>query len=247
VYISQFDEDLIRIIKPASRNQIFRLKELLIFGENYKFELPKPYEVFLENMGANDGGLLSDVHCVTYKVEEMIEHNESYRQNPSDPNKEIYLTILQSFYSGEDFAFNFRGKQPENVIMTDRVSYIDLVSENFEKLLFQTAFYRYQESVFSKYFTSSCMSIKDKTQRFDLEDVFEIVLETATTVAKNYRLSKAWFSDFNNFTALGQDICFEIKRSGETGAAIGSVRGYKEEMVNEILDIFVTALGLRVL
>jgi len=244
-YISLFDKGWIDRIKPASKEQIFELKEISKLEERYKLELPKSYEIFLSTMGSNDGGLLSNAHSGNSDVESIIEiYKEFHQFSPyNNPNVGHCFSFFVGFE--QQFSFDFSRKHSENVVKTDWGEFICVESENFEKFLFQAAFFRFELYTFSECFTSSSDDIKAKTQRIDMEDIFEVVLEIADSIAKEYGLKKAWFSDFNTYIALGCNCSFRIQRWNEEGAAYGSVSGDNQEVVKSILNILIAKLGFR--
>lgn len=241
-YITMFNKGWINKIKPASKEQIFELKKVLRLEEIYKQELPKSYEIFLSTMGNNDGGLLSGSYVGSTDIESIIELNRDFHEFP-EPNEGACFPFIAG--TVQQYAFDFNGKHLENVVMTDCAKVVCVKSENFEKFLFQSAYFQFERYTFHRLFVATSNNIKTKTQRADLGDVFEVVLAVAGNVTEKHGLKKVWFSDFNNYIALGDGISFRIQRVDKKGAAYGSVSGNNQETVEDILNILVDILGFE--
>ncbi|MGD9211873.1 MAG: hypothetical protein PVI90_13910 [Desulfobacteraceae bacterium] len=95
-------------------------------------------------------------------------------------------------------------------------------AENFEKLLFQCAFIRYEELYFKETvsFGGSLNMMRKALAYHQTENIFEIV----DKFAQENSFTKAWFSDRQHYCGISDTITFYVNLE-EDGAALMSMSG----------------------
>lgn len=115
-YIDVFDLTWKERIKPASQEQIEELRNVTQL-KKYAADFPKPYLIFLETMGMNDGELLSEYLLGTANIEQMIHlyyDNQKYTPEVFDTP---YLTFFDQ-ETGVEYSFDLLQKDYFN--LTDK-------------------------------------------------------------------------------------------------------------------------------
>lgn len=225
-YINQFNKEWIKEIKPASNASIELLK-IVSEMQKWREEFPKPYYMFLETMGNNDGGLLSSSLIGTANIMEVIDLYEEFHKFSPEVFDTPYLSFFQREMGGE-LSFDLSGKYAKNILETDSGEVFRLNSESFEKLLFQSAFNKFER--FDNYieFSSTLSQLKKSICVHEKKDLFE----SMDIIAKNYRLEKMWFSDEKHYIAMGLDTSFCVQKVEGT---IGFATSENEKLIKELV------------
>lgn len=236
-YINQFNKEWLKKIKPASNTSIELLK-IVSEVQKWREEFPKPYYMFLEMMGENDGGLLSGSLIGTANIIEIIDLYEEFHKFSPEVFGTPYLSFFQREMGGE-LSFDLSGKYAKNILETDSGELFRINSESFEKLLFQSAFNQFER--FDNYieFSSSLNQLQKAIYIQEKKDLFELM----DIVAKNYRLEKAWFSDEKHYIAMGLDTSFCIQKVEGT---IGFVTSDNEKLIEELVWDLTKIVGTNI-
>lgn len=231
-YINEFNKEWIKKIKPASNTSIELLKRVSEI-QKWREEFPKPYYMFLETMGENDGGLLSDSLIGTAHIIEIIDLYEEFHKFSPEVFDTPYLSFFQMEMGGE-LSFDLSGKHAKNILETDSGELFRINSESFEKLLFQSAFNCFER--FGHYigFSSSLSQLKKATSIHEKKDLFE----TIDIIAKSYGLEKAWFSDEKHYIAIGLNTSFCVQKAeGTIGFVTSSNKALLKELVWDLTKL----------
>ena len=115
--ISVFDPEWIAELKPDSAKDIQHLEELVM--QIYGTPLPASYKMYLQKMGAADGGLLSE--SLTYEmstfygnmaygasdwIENLIDRSSREPELEESPSKLPFWHFAWSQFSGEGWGFS---------------------------------------------------------------------------------------------------------------------------------------------
>jgi len=239
-YITAFDADWCNRIKPASQEQISKLKEV-----SKVKELPKSYEVYLAHMGEKDDNIFPLCQWVDSVIEKAIYLNAEDKEGDEGDEElhvftsENYLPFIRQELCGE-WSIDYDEENYFQIVETEWGRY-RAIAENFEKFLFQSAYCKYEKHRYLKAFTSNSKRVREATGC--LENAFEYVLEAAEKIANQYGLRKLWYSDFNTLIVAGEGASFKIART-DGDAGYGFITGEDKKTVEAILAAFNT-LGLR--
>ena len=115
-YIGLFDNAWKEQIRPASAEQIKKLREVSQLGR-YGIELPRAYKIYLEMMGVDDGGLLSKFfNGGTADIEDIIQiYNNLYESEPEALDTP-YQTIFWCDWGGNVFI-DLSGNHGDNILL----------------------------------------------------------------------------------------------------------------------------------
>lgn len=241
-YIDAFDKTWKERIKPASKEQIERLKNESQL-KKYVDDFPKSYLTFLESMGVEDGGLLSDYLIGTVNIDVMIDVYKEYQQF----DQEIYETPYLSFFlysTGGEVSIDLSGKPIGNIFVTEAGEVANMISESFEKLLFQAAFQQFESFKYWVGFSASQNDLYNALKKQKMEDR-ENVFEEIEKIGEKNNLKKAWFSDMIYNIMLGTNLSFVVKKSFAGGVA-GFVTGEETKAVEQIANEIVNLTGADV-
>lgn len=205
-YIDKFDKSWKERIKPASNSSIESLKSVAEI-QKWCSDFPESYRIFLETMGENDGGLLSKSLIGTSNIMKIIELYEEFHKFYPNVFDVPYFTFFQK-EMGEELAFDLSAVGKSNILETDCGEVINVCSENFEKLLFQSAFHGFER--FNTYIevSGSLNELKKKICNLENGEMFDIMEEIVVQCG----LKKVWFSDKNHYIATGAETGLYMER-----------------------------------
>ena len=243
-YIGTFDKTWIERIKPASPESVALLKKQLCL-KNSDWQLPVSFRIYLEKMGADDGGLLYETLLASTDIDSMIwlcdieQEDEGWeddetegweddeteeREDDETEEREDDLSSSFTFFDkhmGGGYAFDLSGKNFDRVMyINDDAKFTHIFSENFEKLLFQCA-------------CAYCERKKPGLPFSYPQYYIATGVAKATAVIDKLGLEKAWFSDRNHTIWYGDNVCVDLQHDG----GCGRVSGENARLVNEIADI----------
>lgn len=238
-YISEVDKNWVNSIKPASRESVDQLKRTSRIEEK-GHGIPTSYQKYLEYMGENDGGLLSDYIMADTSLTMLCDYyNEELNFEPESINPEILVFGLS--HMADQLSFDLRHNEEPVIIESVDGEIYERLSENFEKLLFQSAFNKVEKIRFPFYapFGGSQDMLKAALKKGQTEDIFEIVNE----LAEREKFSKAWFSDFRHYIGHREDIRFMVE--DRKGSMTLIVFGTCEHYVTSIGNVLASAIGAK--
>lgn len=236
-YVDEFDKDWKRSIRPASSESIESLKRVSEL-QRWRADFPPLYKLYLERMGEDDGGLLSTMLIGTASISEIIDLYEDFHIYSPEVFDTPYLAFFQQEMGGE-FSFDLRDSQNENILRTDCGEVCGVVSESFKKLLFQSAFSRFERFHDYMRFSGSPYEVKSAVSVAGEKDVFSILDE----ISKDYGFSKVWFSDQQHYIAIGEiSLCVR-----NTHGAFGFVTSDNTFAINEFMKELMQKTGVSVI
>lgn len=233
-YINAFDSTWMKKIKPASREQIARLadvSQLKKWGKTF----PEPYFVFLENMGTQDGGLLSETLGGTADIEEIIDLYNDFQHSVPQIFEAPYLIFFHQDTDPE-LSICLIGKDSDSILETDCGEVLKKAFDNFEKLLFQSAYGRFERFRHMIHFGGSPNNYKNAVRMNKTGDM----AAEMDKIAEKYHLMKAWFSDFSHYIALGTDLSFNVTI---TAGTMGFVTGENQKIVRQLAADITCLIG----
>lgn len=165
--ISITDPEWGKRLKPDLATDILHLEELVM--QEYGMPLPPAYKMYLSQMGAMDGGLLSQ--SITYELASFYGHmaagavdyikktHEKYATEKV-PDKRPMWYFAYSQFAGNGWGFSPTGKTPDQIAVYNGHTHA-YANETFSKLLFYFAF-RYMLAKAHSY----CEEINDQTFKY---------------------------------------------------------------------------------
>lgn len=237
-YIIKVDPEWISRIKPASQESIALLRKLSGL-ESAGLDFPESYRIILNYMGKEDGGALRALNgdmC----IEEIIECYKEIDEDESETLNPQYPIIITTDVEGE-ISLDMSQPTNPNVVLTYNGKFQYFYSENFEKLLFQYAFLKY-ESLYhpeSIGFGGSQYMLKEAMRRHQITDVFDVV----DSYAKDNGFQKAWFSDQRHYIGIREDATFFVRRGS---AVSGIFTGQNKKFLKELGKQFLSKIGAEI-
>lgn len=208
-YINSVDKEWKEKIKPTTNLKIEKLIKVSQ-KEETGYPLPEAYIEYLKKMGECDGDLLvSNLHLAKTDINTIYNNYKEMliEQDPDDlidPNMFIfaYNTECSSGYYIKTI------KDGNHIIVSgEERNKCDYFVENFEKLLFQTAYKKYE----SKYFNherSFCVG------QIDYEVYEKQELKNIITLLKNnvmeQEINVSWISDKNHLIMFSNEFSIGI-------------------------------------
>ncbi|MGK5507073.1 SMI1/KNR4 family protein [Brevibacillus formosus] len=237
-YISRFDEKWVNEIEPAKKESIDTLKNLTQIN-NYNYHYPKEYEIYLNYMGQDDKGLLKTQLPGYASISEIIDSYEAIHEEAPDTLSDKYIHFFQKELFDGQLSFDFTQTDNPQIVMTDEDSqFVSYFADNFEKLLFQCAFSKYESLNYDKCirFTGSPNMLKEAIQRHNESDVLSII----DKFSKTYDFQRAWFSDLTHHIGFKDGISFYIE--SRNNALCGFIVGDLDKQIDNISEILLTEL-----
>lgn len=233
-YICLFDNTWKERIRPASVEQIKKLREVSQLGR-YGIELPKAYKIYLEMMGIDDGGLLSKFfNGGTANIEDIIQIYNNLCESEPEALDTPYQIIFWCDWGGNVFI-DLSGNHGDSILVVYQGETYNMVSESFEKMIFQAAFKIYEVFPNQLDFGVSIAGLKEKIQP-------DKVYTTLEALCLKYGLSKLWISDDKWYMAKGENInfwvCCDI-------AMYGRITREDKEKLNVLYKDFETLFGVK--
>lgn len=221
-YIEPFDPDWKNRIKPASKeimNSYVKAAKLSL--GNYTERIPASYLKFLELMGEDDGGLISQrydtvVDMIATNINEVMELLDEDEEEKMLP---FYIGIHVITYV---MWIDLEKENSKRILGTYDNDYKNFteVSESFEKYLFQCAFDHIIEYEFKEYFTlrkSDVYAIAEY-QNITPEKLYKKIIH----FIEEYGIKENWFSEPNYYIGESKDTTFCIKYDGDIHGKITS-------------------------
>lgn len=206
-YISQFDAEWNGRIEGVSKKQMDKLIGM-IEQQKPEISLPQDYMQYLRIMGNNNGGILSEAfvhnlkaeYDIVMKINSELLEEEWYRMDKQSMAA-FYLDVTGDYY------FLYFDSDSSYVIGDDRDAdseEFELVSESMEKLIFQSAYRKYEPMNF------------EYGQKFSIEDIkytenAELFHKLKEICAK-FGMSPLWISDKANYFFEGENGLLCVNR-----------------------------------
>ncbi|MEY8330364.1 hypothetical protein AALB81_13730 [Lachnospiraceae bacterium 48-33] len=221
-YIEPFDSDWKTRIKPASKEMMDSyIKAAELSLGNYAERIPASYLKFLELMGEDDGGLISQrydtvVDMVATNINEVIEWLDEDGEEKMLP---FYIGIHVITYV---MWIDLEKENNKRILGTYDDDYKNFirVSESFEKYLFQCAFAHIAEYAFKEYFSlqKSDVYAIAKCQNITPEKLHKKIIH----FIEEYGIKENWFSEPDYYIGQSKDTTFCIKYDGDIHGKITS-------------------------
>ena len=258
--ISIFEPSWCLKLKPAPEEEIHQLEKMLI--RKYGKKLPLSIKTYLQQMGEDDGGLVSQ--SVDYELEYwnyFKGHNmaEGIRENAEDAEMERHIKQILNespnippfwyFYytmlTGEGWGFSPATKSPDQIIETHENNFY-FAHDTFSKLLFYFAYLYIQQRItnyssMSRYIRSMefCAECSNEWSDIGYPKLVDFLIELERT----FSIRECWFSgnkEFNLFDAKDTITNTEYGFSRYVGShtmsdLIISVRYYQNKIYVNII------------
>ena len=241
-YISKVDKDWVNKIKSAKKESIDLLKKLSQI-EKVTSDFPEVYKIFLEHMGENDEELMRAQYPGPSSIKELLwlyEWINKYAQERLNP---YYLHFCRTDLVCGELSFDL-GSDINNprIIETDEGKYVGFFAENFEKLLFQNAFLKYEKLYHNKYirFAGSKNMLDKALESYEVTDIFEIVKEFSI----DNNCEKAWFSDQRHFICANNELSFFVLKQDQSVA--GFIAGDDNEYISDLAKTITYKIGTKI-
>ena len=233
-YIGLFDNTWKERIRPTSVEQIKKLREVSQLGR-YGIELPKAYKIYLEMMGVDDGGLLSEFfNGGTGNIEDIIQIYNNLCESEPEALDTHYQIHFWSDWGGNVF-FDLCRNHGDNILVVYQGEIYNVISESFEKMIFQAAFKIYEVFPNQLDFGVSVAKLKEKIQP-------DKVHTTLEALCLKYGLIKLWISDNKWYIARGENInfwvCCDI-------TMYGRITGEDKKKLSVLYKDFETLFGVK--
>lgn len=252
-YIIPVDKEWRNKVIGATEQEIEELREKSGLKER-NIEFPKAYLEFAKRMGKEDGGLLDDRLVGIGSISDILnmyreeEENEQYRKRYIYPYDEMVEELKEELLEEEkeEFCFYFFwneiGMWYGINLEDNKNDYIqndegEIISENFEKLLFQCAISKYENKYYMFYSEfSACTISLERAIELNGEEIEEVI----DGIIKKYDLKKAWFSDDWNSIVYSDMLTIYIDK---TSSLNGSICSNNKIILKEIEKEIFTKLG----
>ncbi|MED1948095.1 MULTISPECIES: SMI1/KNR4 family protein [Brevibacillus] len=237
-YISRFDEKWVNEIEPAKKESIDTLKNLTQISK-YNYHFPKEYEIYLHYMGQDDKGLLKTQLPGYASISEIIDSYEAIHEEAPDTLSDKYIHFFQKELFDGQLSFDFTQTDNTQIVITNEDSqFVSYFADNFEKLLFQCAFSKYERLNYDKciIFAGSPNMLKEAIQRHNESDVLSII----DKFSKTYDFQRAWFSDLTHYIGFKDGISFYIER--RNNALCGFIAGDLDKQIDNIGETLLAEL-----
>lgn len=193
-YISLFDETWESRIRPIEEDQLQKFERCFAL-ENDRVKLPDTYYCFLQKMGKNDGGLITDT--IDGYSEISLDVLMTLYGEWSTP----YVPFIEVPISGFALFFNLNENckiteifRPERIYGSSK--------ETFEQLIFRCAFKKFFRQIGRKKLESLYPNYDDRTFQIELEqnsdesdNSFRYYQRLVTTIQKKFLITEEWFSN----------------------------------------------------
>lgn len=236
-YIEVFNRSWNKRIKLASDNLIEKLIKVSEI-DRCKRIIPHNYILFLKKMGLDDGGLLSNALLGTASIDDIIELYEDYHEF----TPEVFDTSIFPFFyqeTGGELSFDLNAKNSNNILVTDSGEVFDVISESFEKLLFQCAFSQFVRYKIYIRFGGSKNSLNKALCNNESTDILKLLDDISI---KN-NMIKIWFSDKKHYIAVGREISYYVYM--DKGVS-GFVTGNNSKLIKDICKELAYTIGVEI-
>jgi hypothetical protein len=208
-YVTEVDKSWPKRVKPATEEAINKLVKLSRIEEK-NYDLPKSYKILLNNLGEDDGGIISKHMLANTSISEICEYyEEENKYEPEAINPEMLVFGL--FNMGGQLSLDLTCTNEPRVIVSDDGEFMESCSENIEKFAFQNAFPQCEKirfPIFASYGGSEVM-LRQALENNQVNNIFDVVEKYAI----EYQFKTAWFSDQHHFVGQRDDASFIVEES----------------------------------
>ncbi|WP_046214901.1 SMI1/KNR4 family protein [Paenibacillus wulumuqiensis] len=235
-YISKFDRNWINEIEAAKKEDIVILKQLTQMNK-YHYQYPEEYEIYLSYMGQDDKGLLNTQIPGYSSISEIIESYEGIHEEQPETLSDKYVHFFQKELFDGQLSFDFNQTNNPQIVMTDEDSqFVSYFADNFEKLLFQCAFSKYEKLHYDKCvkFAGSHNMFKEALKNNNVLNASEMI----NKISEKYGFQKVWFSDLNHHVGFRERISLYIDSRNDSlrGFIVGDLDKKFENISNSLLN-----------
>lgn len=238
-YISGVDKEWKDNIEAANEDEIEALYNYS-FVKQAGITFPDAYITYLKYMGKYDGGLLrSGLYNSSPHIDDILFYYKTwgeYDDSEEGFEEDFEFTNPYKFvfaYNDEcDYGYYIYTKDNnEQVICSgdEARNGLPYYAENFEKLLFQNAFLRYERKYFpyEHEISASIMQYSVYLEKYENTNIFENI----DKLLKRYNLNKVWFYDECHYIVANSSMSVMIRRDRIIS---GFITGEDETEVREI-------------
>jgi len=93
-------------------------------------------------------------------------------------------------------------------LRADSGEVLEVISKNFETILFQVAFNEFERFCYTLYFSASEYDLRNRISIYKVKNVFLLL----DKIIEKYGLKLAWFSDTSYYIVLGTNLSFRVKK-----------------------------------
>lgn len=250
-YISEFDTMWKDRISPASPADIEMFNQI-INQNTYpgKHKIPNEYYIFLEYMGEDDGGLLSQVLNNSYIS--RAELNESYLEDVSKFYPELkccpYVPFLCNDIVETELSFDLSSENTHQIVVTNGEELYGKTGDTLEKLLFRCAFRRFYlpsaarfASVASKQFCYNNFAVNTTNAYNSLFQTNSVFFDFITQIERKFSFTEVWFSNkegyFNDcYIGISTDSKMVMSIRHCYNTLFGTISGYAVRDIQEVKE-----------
>ncbi len=241
-YISFFDETWAARIQPIQKGKLQEFESHFAL-ENYRVKLPDTYYCFLQTMGENDGGLITDT------IEGYSEISLDVLMKVYDKSDAPYVPFIEVPISG--FALFFNLNKNCEIVEIFRPGMIYAHSkETFEQLVFRCAFQKFFlqagkgkiETLYPKMnYKTLQIKLKRSSEKshFSINDYHSLV----ATMQRRFLITEEWFSNQDGLltdcyvgTTSGKESIIIIEN--RQGNLHISISGYDVKLIDNLTNFF---------
>lgn len=248
-YISAFDPTWINRIKPATSTDIEMFIQI-VNQNDYpaKKEVPIEYFIFLEQMGDDDGGLLTQSLSDSIISRASLNHlywervNKHYPELKNSP----YIPFLFNSLGDVEFSFDLSSENPHLIALTYRDELYTTTSDTLENLLFRCAFRKFYLPHARRLAEKNPEKYCYSTFSVDTNDAYRSFIPTNNDFLKFIRQIETMFSFtevwFSNKDGYFNDCYIGMSANTQTvisvrhcdGTLFGTISGYA---IQDILGV----------
>lgn len=248
-YISVFDSMWADRIRPASPSDIEMFIQI-IEQSSYpgKKEIPSEYYAFLEQMGEDDGGLLTEMLPDSIISRANLNHLYWERVNKHYPELKCcpYVPFLFNSLGDAELSYDLSSENPKKIVITYRDELYASTSDTLEKLLFRCAFRKFYLPNAARFAKTESEKYCYSTFSIDTNDAYNRFLPTSndflkfiTQIETRFSFTEVWFSNkegyFNDcYIGISADNRMIISVRHYDDTLFGTISGYAIQDIWEV-------------
>lgn len=192
--MSAIDSEWAMKIKPATQEQIQRLKDLIGFSQN-GIEIPKVYLDFLEKMGQDDGGLLENEWdgFSEANIDAIIDYYDCVSEDAFEFAPKEFLLFLSHWSEAYLYLDMSKGDNPPVY------NYKELFADTFENYLFHMAFrymYKKEYHISDNWLSFSQKQMDDMLKKkTTFNGTMAERMDYISQIMNSLSFERVWFSD----------------------------------------------------
>ena len=240
LYIDPVDSTWFARLKPASEEQITKLRQFLELDKQ-GLKLPEEYVNFLRYAGEGAGGLFEYTLQAEMSLSSMLSDDDVGLFINKEVSTRPYCFYFMNGEMGVSYVMNL--SEREQTIYYSYSKHV--VCEGFERLVFLCAVESYEKYYFrfSQYFAASASNWRTSKIWKENKDLYEYVHE----VARHFHLQEAWFNDKRWYFAYSNVMSIVIH--GDIvgrGGYHGKLCFNEEKIAKEMQRLLLSQIGARI-